>query len=240
MTEVYDVATEREQLRHCCRRSFTRCLVHDSRVESDLAERLWSAPDGLIAEGAMIKHGDRTTVVRLSRPYSDVVLKRYNLRNGCHTACHALLRSRARRCWMYGRMLASNGIATPRPLAFLEQRRGPLKTRSFLLTEHVAGGLLRDVAFDEELSADDRHSLAEQFADIWRRLGELHLTHGDMKATNFVVDAIGRIWLIDLDGMRRHWSQTWFDAARQRDWRRFMKNWSRSPETAEAFRNALR
>ncbi len=222
-----------------CRRSFTKLMCYDSRLPPELAERLWTDAEGLVAAGTMLKAGERTTVVRLDAGRDSWVLKRFNLRGAFHTALHALLRSRARNNWLYGRRLCRSGIATPRPMAFLEYRFGPLGARSFVLTEFVPGTLLRDLLLCGDPAERMRVSTCAGFAGLWRRLGELRLTHGDTKSSNYVVTDDGRLWLVDLDGMRFHRFEGTFRLARRRDWRRFIKNWREAPRLADAFRDAV-
>ena len=78
--------------------------------------------------------------------------------------------------------------------------------------------------------------LAEEFGRIWRGLGRLKARHHDMKATNFIVDAEHRLWLIDLDGMRTGLPGPLFRHARRADRERFMRNWRDWPEVADRFR----
>ena len=71
---------------------------------------------------------------------------------------------------------------------------------------------------------------------MWQDLGALRLGHGDMKATNFIVDPAGKLWLIDLDGMRRYRTGPLLRAERRKDLARFMRNWQERPEVAAIFR----
>lgn len=186
----------------------------------------------------MLKDGDRSTVVRLRRDDGDFVLKRYNRKGPVHTATHLLLRSRAAWCWRTGRRLEEVGLRTPRPLAYVERRLGALRFESWLLTPFVDGRtLLEVVQGDPSAEALARH--AEDFGAIWRTLGALRAGHDDMKATNFIVDEAGRLWLIDLDGMRLGLRGAWFRRARRKDRARFMRNWQGHPRVAEAFRARL-
>jgi RIO-like serine/threonine protein kinase len=193
----------------------------------------------LAASGTTLKAGDRTTVVRIDAAGTSWVLKRYNLRGPVHTAAHLMMASRAERSWHYGRLLLEAGLATPRPMAYVEHRLGPLRTRSFVLTEFAPGTLLSDILLHGQPTAADRYMLPAQFAELWRRLSELRLTHGDAKATNYLVTDDGRLCMIDLDSMRLHRQGLTFLLARRRDWKRFMRNWQSAPELAQAFRSAV-
>ena len=226
------------------RRSFTLKMCYDSRLPHELTEELWSDADRLVDDGTPLKQGDTTTVVRVdaaeaSPPGKSWVLKRFNLRGLAHTTTHLLSLSRAARNWACGLHLCSGGIASPRPMAFLEQRLGPFRTQSYVLTEFVPGTRLREFDFKANRSDRELDVLCQEFARIWHRLGQLRMSHGDMKATNFLVASDHRLWLIDLDGARIHRANAAFRKARNRDWSRFMKNWRSTPEIANAFRVAV-
>jgi hypothetical protein len=220
------------------RAGFRRLLLRDPALEADVADELWSDPDHLLARGRLLKPGDRCTVVQIDagRP---LLLKRYNMRGPLHTATHTLIRTRARWCWNTGRRACEAGLPLPRPLACVENRIGPLRGRSYLLTEFVPGTTLSTLVERREREGGDLEDLAGQFSGIWQRLGDPRVTHGDLKAANFIVDADGRLWLIDLDSMRFRRTETSFRRKRAADRARFMKNWRSDPVAAAVFRARL-
>lgn len=205
-------------------------------LDAELVEQLWRDPDALVASGAMMKDGDRCTLVRLDVADHSFVLKRYNRRGLLHTILHWPLRSRARWCWLNGRRVAESGLRSPRNCAMVETRFGPMRGRSFLLSEWVEGKTLLDRARDSATTPERLAKLADAFAVVWNALGRARLGHRDMKATNFIVDDADQIWLIDLDGMRRYPSLWLIARRRKKDFARFMKNWRDVPAAARAFR----
>jgi hypothetical protein len=241
------------------RRSWRRMMWHDPALAPHIAAALWEAPDRLVASGTMLKEGDRCTVVRIDAkgspegladgqpkaakqavgPAGDrwMILKRYNIKGSFHTATHMLLRSRAQWGWVNARRLLGAGLMTPRPLACVEERRhGVLRLGSCLLTSFVPGRSLSEVIQSGSVSKEDLRDFATQFVSIWRTLGMLRAGHGDMKASNFVVDASKKLWLIDLDGMRMYRSGVLLRRERRNDLARFMLNWQGQPEVAAIFR----
>ena len=183
----------------------------------------------------MLKDGDRCTVVHVEDAY---VLKRYNLRGPVHTARHVFLRSRAAHCWRAGHRLLRAGLATPEPLAWSERRLGPLRFESYLLMPYVSGPTLLELVRNGA-SGDDVERVASRFAEIWRGLGGVRAGHDDMKASNFIVGDDGRLWMIDLDGVRLGLPEPRFRRARQKSLARFMRNWRAHEEAAAAFRAAI-
>jgi hypothetical protein len=225
------------------RRSWERVMWHDPRLAPDVVEALWQDPDQLIARGDMLKDGDRCTVVRLPRPGSSsgsMVLKRFNQKDSLHTAVHLPLRSRARWSWLNARRLIAAGLPTPAPLACVEQRQyGVLRLGSCHLTEFVPGTPLHELIEAGKVSPAELRHFAAQFTRIWRALNLLRAGHGDMKATNFIVDAAGTLWLIDLDGLRTYRSGLWLRRERRNDMACFMRNWRGRPEVEAVFRTSL-
>ena len=219
------------------RRSLQRLMTHVSDLPEALIERLWSDADGALGAAAMLKDGDRCTVTRVEQSAEPYTLKRYNLKSTLHTAIHLPLRSRARWSWLNGRKLVKAGLPTPMPLACIEERRhGLLHLRSYLLTQFVPGRSLLDLVQSDETKGERLADLARQFTRIWQTLGQLRAGHGDMKATNFIVDPQGKLWLIDLDGLRIHHSAVLLRRERRNDLARFMQNWQEKPEVAAVFR----
>jgi hypothetical protein len=218
-------------------------MLHAADLDSTLTERLWTDPDAVIGSSRMLKDGDRCTVVQVTGEVASAsapsggTLKRYNLKDGFHTAVHAVLRSRARWGWLNGRRLFAAGVCTPMPLACIEElRHGALHLRSYLLTPFVPGRSLLNLVTSGDASGERLADLAKQFSRMWQALGQLRAGHGDMKATNFIVDPQWRLWLIDLDGMRMHRSALLLRRERRNDLARFMRNWQDRPEAAAVFR----
>lgn len=217
------------------RKTLRQRLCYDSRLDRNVAEDLWADVDGVMSAGTVLKAGNRCTAVRIEHGSQPLVLKRYNLRHPLHTISHSLSRTRACNNWKYGRKLFEAGFATPLPLAFLEQRIGPFKTWSYVLTEFVPGPSLYQVLFEQTPHPQIHDRLLQQFTSIWNRLGELRLSHGDTKTANFIVTGECRLCLIDLDGMRRHRLEITLLRARNRDWDRFMDDWQKAPHVESAF-----
>ena len=217
------------------KKTFRRVMWHDQTLNDQILTQLWNDPDGLLASGTMLKDGDRSTVVRLEGEDYSHVLKRYNLKGTIHTTAHVFLRSRAMWSWRNGVYAYLAGIPTPRPLAALEMRSGPMRGVSYFLCEYVEGITLYDLVRVHNPEPSQLDELATVFSQIWQGLGRLRLTHGDMKGTNYIVDQERRIWMLDLDGMRRRTMGLSWKRQREKDRRRFMKNWQDLQEPAAAF-----
>ncbi|MBT8486050.1 MAG: phosphotransferase [Phycisphaerales bacterium] len=196
-------------------------------------------PDRLVDGGVMIKAGDRSTVARIDDGSTRLLLKRYNLKHPLHTLTHVALRSRAAWCWRNGRRLREAGVPTPEPLAYCEERLGPLRFQSYLLTRYVEGRTLADFVDDVADDDPDLVRVAEELGRTWQVLGALRAGHDDMKSTNFIVGADDRVWMIDLDGMRIGLPGPLFRRERRNDAARFLRNWPERPAVVRQFRDAL-
>ncbi len=181
-----------------------------------------------------LKHDGTTTVGVTSRDGRRLVIKRYNTKNPWHFVRRAVRRSRAHNCFESARELVAADIATAQPVAYVESRAGPLKGRSWLVTEFVEGPLCLDYALNHA-SRREVAEIAARLERLFRKLAKRRITHGDMKASNIVLRERRFPVLIDLDGMRRHTSTATYDAAHQRDRARFMKNWRERPDLAMSF-----
>lgn len=171
----------------------------------DLMEQIDSLMDG----GEILKRGNTCYVSRLTWNGRDVVAKRYNHKGLVHSVRHTIKRSRARRGWLHAHRLGMLGISTPKPLAYVEQRKGLLVWKSYLVTEYVKGQKLYDFLRDNERGEEERSKVIQQVKDLLDKLGKYRITHGDLKHTNILVTDDGLV-LTDLDGMRVHrWNWTY-------------------------------
>ena len=126
------------------------------------------------------------------------------------------------------------GIRSLNPVAMLEYRIGPLRRRSYFVTEYIEGpdALVRLGSLE---TPDDE---LEALVLLLRNLSESKISHGDMKATNFLMADDGPV-IIDLDAMREHKNSESFQRAYNKDMDRFMKNWEDHPELASQFEGLL-
>jgi serine/threonine-protein kinase RIO1 len=85
----------------------------------------------------------------------------------------------------------------------------------------------------------DMEVLSKRFGEILQLLIDACMSHGDFKATNFIVADSG-LFIIDIEGMRRHIFEWSLRRALKRDCSRFMKNWADIPEVARIFQNQIK
>lgn len=191
------------------------------RASADRLAPLLADPDRALAAGTRLKSGNTCTVARVVLGDAEAVIKRYNLKSVGHALSRLWRPSRAWHSWREAHRLQLFGIATPTPLALIEERLGPLRRRAWLITDHCPGdSLAHHLSAECEPPAAEASAIASLFATLHR----LRISHGDLKATNLLWHA-GKIWLIDLDACTQHRSEAAYRQAWRRDRARLLRNW---------------
>lgn len=157
------------------------------------------------------------------------VLKYYEPKTPVKRLTYGILGSRSRRAWLASLAFSSAGIPTPPAMLHVEWKSagGLCWNRSFLATRRAPGMTLRDWVSGRD--SDEVAAVAGKLRDIVARMGALHIYHGDMKATNIMVDEQGGISLVDLDAAVVLASNEAWPRLRARDRAVFDKNWRHSP-----------
>jgi tRNA A-37 threonylcarbamoyl transferase component Bud32 len=172
--------------------------------------------DALMDGGRILKDGNTCYVSGITWNGREVVVKRYNHKGFIHSLRHTIKRTRARRGWLNGHRLGMLNIATPKPLAYIERRRGLLIWESYLITEYVEGQKLYDFLRDSNVTEEERLKVTEQIKELLERLGKHRITHGDLKHSNILITDTGPV-LIDLDAIKFHWWRWLFEIKRNKD-----------------------
>jgi len=199
-----------------------------------LISAFFENPDVLMELGERLKSGNTCTVESFSFGQLTYVLKRYNPKPLLTRLRRALTASRARKSWSNSWVLDMSFIPTARAVAFAEEK-GFLVHRSFLLMEGLEARLLPEYVAAHLHDSVRVEALVESVGRIWDRLGRIGAAHGDLKATNWMVDASDTVFLIDLDSFRFGLSGVAYERGRKKDKRRFLQNWESEPELFERF-----
>lgn len=195
--------------------------------EKEDVQKLVGDMDRIMEDGQILKRGNTCFVSKIELSGVQTVVKRYNHKGIIHSLRHTIKRSRARRCWLHAHRLGVLHIATPRPLAYIEQCWGPLLWKSYLITEYVAGQRLYDFLRDRAVSGQQRSSTIRQIEQMLEELGKYRITHGDLKHTNILIAESGPV-LTDLDGLRVHKCKWTCKIKLARDVSRFDKDFVKS------------
>jgi tRNA A-37 threonylcarbamoyl transferase component Bud32 len=194
------------------------------REEESAMTPVLTQADALLDQGHLYKTGGAASVGRVDVAGRELVIKRYNIKGFAHWLKRFWRPSRAWHSWREGNRLAFLGIATPKPLALLEQRFFWLRCKAYLVTEYLPGPdiIERFAPYVESGEAPEAElqALDLLFAQLLRE----RISHGDLKGHN-VFWQQDRWALIDLDAMCQHSSASSFATAFARDRARFMRNW---------------
>lgn len=174
--------------------------------------------DRAMSDADMLKNGNSATVVL--EPRRHWVIKRYNLKSFWHWLKRQWGRSRAKNAWLAGCFLRAIGVRTPLPLAFIEERRAGVVCRAWIVTQQVSGKELADVADHDSLS----EAVLEDLQGFVSLMALLKFSHGDMKASNFIIEGDG-LCVIDLDSFSLFESRRKNEKRRKKDIARLLRNW---------------
>lgn len=230
--------TMRECSAFICQNSWRKFTVYDRCYDSEQLRAFLAGPDQYIADAELIKDGNTSTVTKVTIGNRDILVKRYNIKNWKHALSRAFRHSRAWHSWRNSQRLLFYGIQTPPPIALVENRWGPFRRNAYFLSEYV-DGMEASTFFQNNQVSDARKQVAAgRLATLLKKLKRARISHGDLKATNFLVDN-NTVSIIDLDSMKEHWSETAFRKAWSRDMRRFFKNWPNHQEIRVLFKKYL-
>jgi tRNA A-37 threonylcarbamoyl transferase component Bud32 len=228
---VHRKRTLRKGLKKCLRTSKRHLRVKTGRYiavfDRDFCQEV-NPPDfikqidALMNEGQILKNGNTCYLSHLMWNGKDVVVKRYNHKGFIHSLRHTIKRSRARRGWLHGHRLAMLDIATPKPLAYIEQLKKKLVWKSYLVTEYVEGQKLYDFLRNSNIAEEQRSIAMRQVQNLLDKIGKYRITHGDLKHTNILITDNGPT-ITDLDGMKVHKWNWAYKISRAKDFRRFTK-----------------
>jgi tRNA A-37 threonylcarbamoyl transferase component Bud32 len=224
----------RRELRKCMRTNERYVRVKTGRyiasferefyqaIPASIVESFLEQLDALLDKGQIFKSDNTTYVSRLSVNGKDLVVKRYNHKGIIHSLRHTIKKSRARRGWLNSHRLCLLQIPTPRPLAYIEQRKGILVWQSYFITEYVEGQRLYDFLRDNTISEKKYSEAIRQIKEILDTLEGYRITHGDLKHTNILIAENGPI-LTDLDGITMHRWNWMYKIKRKKDLNRLTK-----------------
>ena len=185
--------------------------------------KLIKEPEVAIGQSEFIKRGNSATVVKLEGNDFDLTIKRYNMKNFRHRVSRCWRPSRACVSWQGAHRLAMLGIATPRPIAMRENRNGRFRKEAYIVTEFVKGKNLQGWLLTSK-GEKVPNWLGQEVFRFFDILWHGKVSHGDMKASNFIIS--GKIlFVIDLDTLQRHSSENAMNQAFAEDIERFMENW---------------
>jgi hypothetical protein len=185
----------------------------------------------------VLKDDPTSTVVVVKVNDETLVIKRANTKGCFHFLRRLVSASRAQRNWHFAHLLHSLHIPTFEPIAYLEERIGPLKKRSYFICSLINGiDALR--FFSDGTYQRDWETVAKRIVEMIAQLAAKGLSHRDLNLSNILL-VEGQPYLIDLDSMRQQRTALFANRALLHEVKRFMENWQDypaiSPIVAEIF-----
>ncbi|MCJ7616504.1 MAG: hypothetical protein MUO43_08215 [Desulfobacterales bacterium] len=229
----------RECTSFVCYKSWSSYMVCERNFYHGEMKRLLSVPDSVVDSSRLLKNGNSATVALAEVNGKLLVIKRYNIKSFGHALKRCPRNTRAWSSWLNAHRLELLGIPTPKPIAFLEKRWGPFRATSYYISEYIDGTDLYRLITSDRLKEINIEALSIKFGEILKLLADANMSHGDFKATNFIV-AGEKLYIIDIEGMREHSCRWSLRRSLKRDCRRFMKNWKDMPEVARIFQHQIK
>ena len=186
-------------------------------------------------EGVTLKKGSRSTVTMVTIEQQNYVVKIYKKMPLHRRLRYSLTKSRAFQSWDSGQLMHEANLPVARPLAIIEERPLGIPGRAALLMESANGEDLLNIVNNNTLSVNDLKMVASKLQNTFDHMCELKITHGDMKATNILIDENLDLKLIDIDAAQQHSSPSSFHQAREKDRLRFLTNWKDTPLALDIF-----
>jgi tRNA A-37 threonylcarbamoyl transferase component Bud32 len=216
-------------------KTLTRFIMFDQSATSPEFLQFLHNPDIAFKDkNNFLKAGRTSSVAKITINNRIFVVKRYNIKNTWHWLRRCFRSTRAVSSWRLAQRLHLFGISTPKPIACIENRFLGLRGKSYFVMDYVEGQHLgKHLANNKNFSETAKHVVM-----LLNNLSELQITHGDLKMTNILISNHGP-YLIDLDGMTEHTSQSSFKRAYKQELIRFMQNWKNSPDIHTLFDSLL-
>lgn len=154
-------------------------VVADSYKDKE--EWVKALPHSFPNGGKLLRDARNTVAVYDGR---NLVVKRFKRVAIIQAIAYTFFRpTKARRAYYYAERLLSLGIATPKPVAFIEIKEGMLFRRGFFISEYSSDA---DLLCLEQMTTSERKPYVDAFVGFMLRLHKAGFMHGDSNLTNFM------------------------------------------------------
>lgn len=173
----------------------------------------------------------------MTRYRTDVCVKYYFPKHLIKNIRYGVLGSRCHQSWKAALAFNRYGIPTPAPLVIIERKRFARSwlEYSFLATRKARGIPLRDLVAAHDPAEARLERIAYNLRQAFAKMAHHRIVHGDLKATNILVDEGDNICFVDLDAAAVINSPHTWKRLRARDERIFSANWQKGTRAAEVF-----
>jgi len=224
----------RECTRVTCVKNFKRRIVCWRESYTPSMQTMLDNIDQAVNEGKILKAGNSNTIARVDVDQEVFVIKRYNMKNWTQRIKRIVKKNRAVNSWENAGRLFFHHVPTPMPIALVEHKWGPFRGKVYFVSRFEKGVSLDKFLKRENIVDDEKQFIKREVKSLLSSLKQLRLSHGDMKATNFLVTD-NAVMITDLDGMRYHQCSHSYEKAFLVDKLRFLENWRHEIEYLDTF-----
>lgn len=169
-------------------------------------EQLLQLADNFEQEGKVLVKGSRNIIKTNYLEGDKVNIKYFKKPNFFNAIVYSLIRpSKARRSFEYAQYLLKNGILTPEPLAYIEEKSGAGLGESYYICRHIDYDFtFRELIHDPLFP--NREAILEQFTEFTYTMHEARINFLDHSPGNTLIvdkgDGKYDFYLIDLNRMK--------------------------------------
>jgi len=169
-------------------------------------EQLLQLADNFEQEGEVLVKGSRNIIKTNYLEGDKVNIKYFKKPNFFNAIVYSLIRpSKARRSFEYAQYLLKNGILTPQPLAYIEEKSGAGLGESYYICKHIDYDFtFRELIHDPLFP--NREAILEQFTEFTYTMHEARINFLDHSPGNTLIvdkgDGKYDFYLIDLNRMK--------------------------------------
>ncbi len=193
---------------YCRKEPAQTALLDLLKHPEDLLDPIHSEPIKKASEKSVRKYP-----LKLKDKTLDVVIKSYQTADRFGRFKDLFRNSRAKRSWIAANALYQRKIPTSFPLACFTENRWSFSKKSYFISEFIPTASVLVLYFNNRfkgpLSKEERFikkRLLTQFARFVRHIHELWIYHGDLKASNILIEETSpgefQFYLIDLDHVK--------------------------------------
>jgi len=187
----------------------------------------------------LLKNGRSSTVIKVMLDGREVVIKRYNMKSIWHRLRRMFRHTRALHCWRLAQKLSLFQVKTAPPIAYVESNWLGIRGKSYYVMEYVPGPDIKTYLAPFETEPYSAAIVIQRVCQLLASLQQLEITHGDLKATNMIVNDRQQPVLIDLDGANEHLTLTGLRQAWREEIHRFLCNFVEQPTLAQIMQRLL-
>ncbi len=186
----------------------------------------------------VIKIDETSVLLKLDSDIGLIAARHYKKPVLTKIAKNTLRQDPAQVSWYFSHHLNTNGINTPAPLAFMEERKMGVRLRTWYLCQFEEGIDCENYFLHARAITPAMANTAAAIVDMFISIRECQLSHGNLKAGKLLI-IDGRPCLTDLSHMKFHSDEKIAKKMWQRDVETFMNSWDEKYDAFKHFKQAF-